>query len=907
MRHLGIRGRVLAVLAPPVAGLALAGTVLSGAALQEADAARRAGALATAGTAFSQLADAVQTERLLSVSALAGGTDARVALRAARTATDQRLRRLEADLAAGEVPQLSAAAAAAIEAAVRAHGRLAAVRAGVDDRTATLDAVHGVYGDVVDAGVELPAAVAQTLTDREQAARLTGFTLLGRAVEAAALTRLTGLEVIDAGAATAAHRAELASQRAARDGALEAFRRSAGSDQVSRLTTALTTGRAAAADVERLRSRLAEATAATPARVERTVWTEVTTQHAAQLRAVADAVAAQASLEAAQAAQDAVRRLAAVGATVVAVLGLSILLGLSQSRRLAAPLRELTDVATRMRAELPAIVREGRVPRSDGDGDSGDSGDSDGGDSGGGRATVSAGLLGRRDEAGRLGAALADLQETTLRSVEEQAALRTAVNGMFVNVARRTQALLTRQLALIDSLERSEEDPDALRDLFRLDHQASRMRRNAESLLVLAGVDSGRRLREPMALSDVVRSATSEIEHYPRVRVELDVDPAVVAHLALPAAHLLAELLENATAFSDPGSTVVVRSTARDGGVRLTVTDHGLGMSPQDLDAGNARLADPAAADAVGSQRLGFFVVARLAGRLGAAVRLRPAPAGAQGTVAEVDLPAVLFAGGAVPAPVVMPVSEPVYQPVMAVDGDPTPDPVDPGADPIAPDVARVQAAPPVLDAATAPPAGRAEPAHRHEPPPAEPDRRERPPVPERPVETAPHSPTMDVLPSRSTARGFRLARRPRPGGGDPPSPPPVPTASPPARPGDRTGPPGREAAGTREATEGRGAPDGAVTGRDRERVRSALASQALSELSALSSYSPAVRDGASSALTRRSPAASAAPSEATRASADDRPDGDDRLDIDDDGGAPARPQRTPDEVRTMLAGFQDG
>ena len=248
---------------------------------------------------------------------------------------------------------------------------------------------------------------------------------------------------------------------------------------------------------------------------------------------------------------------------------------------------------------------------------------------------------GGRNEVERLAAAFTDVNATTLRIAREQAILRAAVAGMFVNVARRNQTLLSRQLSFIDHLERTEENPDSLENLFRLDHLAARMRRNAESLLVLAGVESGRRLRHAMPLSDVVRTATSEIEHFDRVSLVFQADPPVYPHLALPTAHLLAELLENATNFSDPGSEVIVATAGHADGVRLTITDSGLGMTDEELEEANARIAEPPASEGIGSQRLGFFVVGRLAQRLGAQVTLRGGRA--RGTVVTVDLPVSLF------------------------------------------------------------------------------------------------------------------------------------------------------------------------------------------------------------------------------------------------------------------------
>ncbi|GMA35484.1 ATP-binding protein [Demequina litorisediminis] len=214
---------------------------------------------------------------------------------------------------------------------------------------------------------------------------------------------------------------------------------------------------------------------------------------------------------------------------------------------------------------------------------------------------------------------------------------------MFVNVARRDQVLLNRRLSSIDDMERTEDDPDTLTRLFALDHLATRMRRNSESLLVLAGIDTGRRLRRPMPLSDVIRTASSEIELYERVDLDLDVDPSMLGHTALTAAHLFAEILENATVFSDPGTRVAVRTAATEAGFVVEIEDHGIGMTVKEVAEANARVGSTAASEILGEQRLGLFVVGRIARRIGAQVEVRSEEG--RGTVATVFLPAALFAG----------------------------------------------------------------------------------------------------------------------------------------------------------------------------------------------------------------------------------------------------------------------
>ncbi len=246
-----------------------------------------------------------------------------------------------------------------------------------------------------------------------------------------------------------------------------------------------------------------------------------------------------------------------------------------------------------------------------------------------------------QDEVGRLAEAFNSVNAATLSIASEQAALRGSISEMFVNVARRDQVLLNRQLSSIDEMERTEDNQTTLTKLFALDHLATRMRRNSESLLVLAGIDTGRRLRRSMPLSDVIRTASSEIEMYERVQLELDADPSMLGHSALTAAHLFAELLENATVFSDPGTPVVVKTMNDGDNVVVEVLDYGIGMTPEELAEANARVASTAASEILGAQRLGLFVVGRIARRVGARVQLESLEAG--GIAARVVMPPSLF------------------------------------------------------------------------------------------------------------------------------------------------------------------------------------------------------------------------------------------------------------------------
>ncbi|MGA3526054.1 nitrate- and nitrite sensing domain-containing protein [Melissospora conviva] len=242
------------------------------------------------------------------------------------------------------------------------------------------------------------------------------------------------------------------------------------------------------------------------------------------------------------------------------------------------------------------------------------------------------------DEFGQVTKAFNAVHLEAVRTAAEQAALRSSVSTMFVNLARRSQILVDRLIGHLDRLERGEEDPDRLAELFQLDHLATRMRRNDENLLVLAGADSTRVQREPAALIDVLRAAQSEVEHYTRIEFGVvDRDIEVSAHAVNDLVHLVAELFDNATSFSPPDSQILVEARRVGDRASLYVEDRGIGISGDQLRELNEKLAMPPAVDVTVSRMMGLVVVARLAARHGVKVELRPGSD--RGTVADVTLP----------------------------------------------------------------------------------------------------------------------------------------------------------------------------------------------------------------------------------------------------------------------------
>ncbi|MFC6080317.1 nitrate- and nitrite sensing domain-containing protein [Sphaerisporangium aureirubrum] len=287
-------------------------------------------------------------------------------------------------------------------------------------------------------------------------------------------------------------------------------------------------------------------------------------------------------------------------------------------------------------------------------------------------------VTGSTTEIRDLSAAFAGVRRTAVEAAVEQATLRDAVGKALRNLARRSQTLLQRQLKLLDAMQRRIEDPETLRELFRADHLTTRMRRQAEGLVILSGGSPGRTFAREVPLADVVRAAVAEVEDYTRVHVFPMPEVALKGDAAADVIHLCAELIENATVFSPPSTEVSVRAEPAARGIAIEVEDRGLGMSPEQRDAVNEKLARPPEFEAAGTERLGLHVTARLAARHGIRIELRGSPYG--GTTAIVLLPDTLAATATprevTPAPVPWPAHQAAQpqQPVTtATAGKPLP------------------------------------------------------------------------------------------------------------------------------------------------------------------------------------------------------------------------------------------
>jgi signal transduction histidine kinase len=259
------------------------------------------------------------------------------------------------------------------------------------------------------------------------------------------------------------------------------------------------------------------------------------------------------------------------------------------------------------------------------------------------------------DEIGQVKAAFNTAQRTAVEAAVDEARVRRGINDVFRNLARRSQSLLERQLALLDALERRASEPGDLENLFRIDHLSTRMRRHAESLIVLAGDSPKRAFRDPVPFVDVLRAAAAEVEDYTRIRVTSLAPAALASHAVADVIHMLAEFVENATMFSPPNTEVRITGNLVAKGFAVDIEDRGLGMSDEEIADVNDSLANPPLFDLSGSDRFGLFVAAQLARRHGIRVTLRHSAYGGATAIVLIPRELVVLTNvrgqGALPGP----------------------------------------------------------------------------------------------------------------------------------------------------------------------------------------------------------------------------------------------------------------
>ena len=351
-------------------------------------------------------------------------------------------------------------------------------------------------------------------------------------------------------------------------------------------------------------------------------WYQTQGVQISDMRQVSDGLVGQVTAQANALTSSSLRSAIITSVVTLLLLILVLLITTFVARSMIRPLRKLrADALEVAGSKLPDMVR--RLSESEG-----------------GDESVEIEPIGvtSTDEIGEVARAFDQVHMEAVRLAADEAMLRGNLNAMFVNLSRRSQSLIERQLALIDDLEQSEQDADRLSSLFRLDHLATRMRRNSENLLVLAGHEASRRWSQPVPLVDVLRAAISEIEQYERVVLNVQPGIQVVGQAVNDVVHLVAEIVENATTFSAEDTQVYVTGQPlTSGGVLLDITDNGVGISEQEMAHANWRLDNPPVVDVAVSRRMGLFVVGRLAARHGVRVRLRHAQSG--GLTALIWLP----------------------------------------------------------------------------------------------------------------------------------------------------------------------------------------------------------------------------------------------------------------------------
>ncbi|WP_328848592.1 nitrate- and nitrite sensing domain-containing protein [Micromonospora zamorensis] len=542
-------------------------------------------------------------------------------LKPLQTATD----RAVADLRRAAEPLADADASwrVAFSEALEAYDQVVDIRPAIPPAVLSSETILSNYHRAIGALIDL---LAEPTPGQDQPAlndAVLRYVQLARVKELSSRVRGQLYAAARAGGYGTEDRVLLTDLRAQQLTALGAFRVAATSDQIRRYDETSVAPMFVVAT--RLEERSLPAGDKAPEVLPSEQWWGASQQRQELLRQFEAGVLDDAVRQADDASDGQLRATLLVVGGIVAVLLVALLISLLVGRSVARSMRLLRSQALQIaQVELPEALDRlktvrGGVPDID----------------------VAPAVVRSLDEIGELAEAFVAVHRSAVTVAVEQALMRRNVNAMFVNLARRSQVLVERQLELLDDLEREESDPDQLENLFKLDHLAARMRRNDESLLVLAGTDSTRRWNRPVGLGAVLLAAAAEIEQYQRVRIEAVADVHMVGHAVGELVHLLAELLENATAFSRPDTSVVVTARVDSGGALIEIADRGLGMSPTALAEANAVLATPPAADVAAVERMGLFVVSHLASRLGVRVRLDDHQGG---LVARLALPAVLLA-----------------------------------------------------------------------------------------------------------------------------------------------------------------------------------------------------------------------------------------------------------------------
>jgi hypothetical protein len=606
IRNMQIRSKLIAVLVIPLVALTVLAALAIGAAVSRGVQADRVNDQTAFAISLSNLVHQLQRERDLSAAWVGSGRDAGYGgVVAQRVAVNQTLGSFRRDVEG--LGNEDSAFRERVDAAVAKLEELSAQRELIaNDEDMNVERTLNYYSGVIDDLLAVNLEIAAQTDDRDLIRNVGTFVSLARLKEATSLERGRLYAVASVGKFGPGDFRELAPIVGAQEAWRSQFEATATPAQRAFLDRTLQ-----GPDITRvdeLRTKVLTGDPSRPVDIDPEQWFTYMSAKLDLLRTVEGRLADDV-LAASEAAQSAASRQALLY-TIILTLVLWVTVGLSLwlARSMVGPLRSLTSSANEVADErLPGLVDRLHHTKDPRDLD----------------VAPEPVPVDSNDEIGQVSAAFNSVHRVAIQVATEQAALRKSIGDMFLNLARRSQSLIDRQLELIDDLERSEADPDVLDNLFKLDHLATRMRRNAEDLIVLSGAEPARRWSQPVALVDVVRAALAEVEDYNRVEL-LPIDDIGVAGQAVSdVVHLLAELIENATSFSPPGTKVQVAGQQVSNGYVLEIEDRGLGMSDDELVEANERLANPPMVDFALSRMLGLYVVARLAQRYNIKVQLR--------------------------------------------------------------------------------------------------------------------------------------------------------------------------------------------------------------------------------------------------------------------------------------------
>ncbi len=638
LQRLQIRHKLLAVLLVPLVSLAVFPLVRVSGDIRSGTQAARVDRLTAFAGSVTGLIHELQAERDYSLGYIAANRKlGRDGVAHQRDGTDRAVQAFGSDLRAIDLGNDDPPARQRLGDAEELLTRLPAERRAVEAAPPTgVAGTQRYYGDIMAALLDFNAGIASDSNDRQLVRYGSSFVLLSRLKELASRERGLVYALLAAGRVGQGQFEQLVSVIGSQDALSAQFQSSATPEQ-RRFYTSEVLGANLPKLADLRRAMLSAAGAQRigaqgfggPGGIRNAL--NILSERVDHLRRVELELAGDISATS-RARHLAARRAAFVDSFLaVLVLALAVAVSMLLSQSITGPLLKLRNAANvAAERQLPEVVdrlQRGELTRQE---------------------AAAAPLDIRSDETGQVARAFNAVYQEAVRVADELAALRASLRGTFLNLARRSQRLIERQLELIEGLKQGAE-PEVVERLLGLDHLAARMRRNAESLVVLSGAEAPRRWSYPVPLGQVVRAAMGEVEDTDRVELLPFGDVGLSGEAVADVVHLLAELIENATSFSPPGTKVQIAGQEASNGYVIEVEDRGLGISDEELIEANERLSDPSAVDSALSRMLGLSVVGRLAQRHGIRAQLRHSWYG--GVTALVLLPRDLTTSGGLAAP----------------------------------------------------------------------------------------------------------------------------------------------------------------------------------------------------------------------------------------------------------------